>query len=299
MLYCSTDRLSRRGAPVKNLSHSASLHSRENIAPSKPGIKHLAELDAAIARDPGDSWSYAYKSWALTSDGRHIEALSSIDEAIRRDPNAPPFFIYLRGAAAYGLGRFDEAEKLLTTVGQLSPDDQWAQLVLIPTYLRLGRAQDAWSAAARFNHLSVALGNFPISVNLVQGGLGNGKMGYQVAGVLRQANFPENSSAWLPGADLRLLLIGHRIHGRTDNDAVEREASFSTDGTITMSGDWGSQTDGTAEIKGRAFGQVCPDWSSKHNICAMVFRTYNGSKARENEFTWVDSDGALPFSRID
>src|SRR5271169_6546545 len=41
MLYCSTDRLCRRGAAMKNLAHSASLHAEENSAPSKPGIKHL------------------------------------------------------------------------------------------------------------------------------------------------------------------------------------------------------------------------------------------------------------------
>jgi hypothetical protein len=41
MLYRSTDRLSRRGAPVKNLAHSASFHCMENIAPSNPGIKQL------------------------------------------------------------------------------------------------------------------------------------------------------------------------------------------------------------------------------------------------------------------
>jgi hypothetical protein len=36
------DGLPRRcGAAVKNLSHSASFHSRENNAPSNPGIKHL------------------------------------------------------------------------------------------------------------------------------------------------------------------------------------------------------------------------------------------------------------------
>src|SRR5438067_2794691 len=44
MLYRSTDRLCRRGAAVKNLAQSASLHSREKTAPSKPGIKHLAEM---------------------------------------------------------------------------------------------------------------------------------------------------------------------------------------------------------------------------------------------------------------
>src|SRR6476620_11733512 len=44
ILYCSTDCLCRGGAAVKNLSHSASFHSRENNAPSNPGIKHLANL---------------------------------------------------------------------------------------------------------------------------------------------------------------------------------------------------------------------------------------------------------------
>src|ERR1700690_854802 len=42
MLYRSTDCLCRCGAAVENLSHSASYQSAENNAPSKPGIKHLA-----------------------------------------------------------------------------------------------------------------------------------------------------------------------------------------------------------------------------------------------------------------
>src|SRR5829696_10379186 len=41
MLDRATDRLCRAGAPVKNLAHSASLHSNEKSAPLKPGIKHL------------------------------------------------------------------------------------------------------------------------------------------------------------------------------------------------------------------------------------------------------------------
>ena len=44
MLYRSTDRLRRRGAPVKNLPHSASLQRMKN-APSNPGIKHLPTGD--------------------------------------------------------------------------------------------------------------------------------------------------------------------------------------------------------------------------------------------------------------
>jgi hypothetical protein len=41
-LYCSTDCLCRRGAAVKNLSHSASFHPKDKIAPSNAGTKHLA-----------------------------------------------------------------------------------------------------------------------------------------------------------------------------------------------------------------------------------------------------------------
>jgi hypothetical protein len=41
MLYRSTRRRCRGGAPVKDLAHSASFHSKENNAPSKPGIKQL------------------------------------------------------------------------------------------------------------------------------------------------------------------------------------------------------------------------------------------------------------------
>src|SRR5215212_8602292 len=41
MLYRSTDRLSRRGAPMKNLAHSASFDSCNKNAPSKCGTKHL------------------------------------------------------------------------------------------------------------------------------------------------------------------------------------------------------------------------------------------------------------------
>src|SRR5215212_3514608 len=41
MLDRATHRRCRAGAPMKNLAHSASLHSGEKNAPSNPGTKHL------------------------------------------------------------------------------------------------------------------------------------------------------------------------------------------------------------------------------------------------------------------
>jgi hypothetical protein len=59
MLYRSTHRRCRGGAPVKNLAHSASFHSKENNAPSKPGIKQLGRsaLNTDTARGPNRSRS--------------------------------------------------------------------------------------------------------------------------------------------------------------------------------------------------------------------------------------------------
>jgi hypothetical protein len=43
-LYCCSDGVRGRGAPVTYLSHNASFHSNERIAPSNLGIKHLEAL---------------------------------------------------------------------------------------------------------------------------------------------------------------------------------------------------------------------------------------------------------------
>src|SRR6202051_5080863 len=50
ILYCSTDRLCRCGAAVKNLAHSASFHSMENSAPSNAGTKHLGKLPSHLPK---------------------------------------------------------------------------------------------------------------------------------------------------------------------------------------------------------------------------------------------------------
>jgi hypothetical protein len=52
-LYCCSDGVRGRGAAVKYLSHNASLHSKEKIAPSNRGIKQLgseARLDYEYER---------------------------------------------------------------------------------------------------------------------------------------------------------------------------------------------------------------------------------------------------------
>ena len=43
-LYCCSDGVRGRGAPMTYLSHTASFHSNERITPSNRGIKHLGSV---------------------------------------------------------------------------------------------------------------------------------------------------------------------------------------------------------------------------------------------------------------
>ena len=47
-LYCCSDGVRGRGAPMTNLSHTASFHSDERITPSNRGIKHLGDQSALL-----------------------------------------------------------------------------------------------------------------------------------------------------------------------------------------------------------------------------------------------------------
>src|SRR5262249_31282705 len=81
----------------------------------------VREFDGAIAHDPADPWSYAYKAFVLNQDGRYGEALTAIDEAIRRDPQGGVYFFYLvRGMSVFGLERLEEATDVLTTASRLN-----------------------------------------------------------------------------------------------------------------------------------------------------------------------------------
>ena len=77
MLYRSTDRLRRCGAPVQNLAHSASFHSRDKTAPSNPGIKHLASYYSNDSIDrcsaPSSENIATFKEWLLAELDRMAE----------------------------------------------------------------------------------------------------------------------------------------------------------------------------------------------------------------------------------
>ena len=258
----------------------------------------IREFDGAIARDPADPWSYAYKAFVLNLDGRYAEAMTAIDEAIRRDPYGEVYFFYLvRGIAAFGLERLDEAVDILTTASRLNPDDQWSQLFLAATDLQRGRIREAWSAVARFNTLSLGLENPPMSTDWVKDVFWYRALAGRLAGVLRQSGIPERSQAWLSSDEIKRLLIGHTLASNDRESGVEYKASFSPDGVEIVSGDWGLKSGEKVRIDGKDYGQICADQTN--NRCAMIYRNVRGTNEKKDEYVWVSVDQRVPFSQAD
>ena len=70
--------------------------------------------------------------------------------------------------------------------------------------------------------------------------------------------------------EIRALFIGHKVHGHNHQQATERSASVSTEGVISMSGDWGNVTGGTLLLEGNLLCVRSP--RAKYAVMSFVFR---------------------------
>jgi adenylate cyclase len=240
----------------------------------------------------------------LTSAGRPKEAIPYFHTAMRLDPNYPALFPYYLGLAQFGLEQFADAAASLETAVKLNPDDSFSHLLLGATYGYLGRTPRAASAIARYNDIRVSRGYIPLSIYdaphlwfFKPADLNRLRDGLRLAGVpdnLFQGEFAKQNR--LSADEIRTLLLGQRLHGRTLDFATEHAATITTDGTVTMSGDWGS---GDAAISRFENGQFCFKWSTSGlEDCVTLFRNPGGANARENEFVWLGPRGAFTFSQV-
>jgi len=72
---------------MEYLAHSASLHSNEKSAPSKPGIKHLELINAGpfeLVRYDRDEDQYGRKLRIIKRDGRSIGDTLIVEGLARR-----------------------------------------------------------------------------------------------------------------------------------------------------------------------------------------------------------------------
>jgi hypothetical protein len=232
---------------------------------------------------------------------------------MRLDPHPPSVFSFYLGLAQFSLEQFDAAAGSLEKATRSDLDSQFPFLVLAATYGFLGRKQEALAAVARYNDIVVKLGWIPVGVLSVPDYLffSQPKDFHRLWNGLRMAGVPDSidrsefaSHNRLTATEVRSLFFGHRLHGREFGgywSLGERAASFTIDGAVTMSGDWG-----TLDLsRGPATGivqfenaQLCLRFGVA-SYCGVMLRNPGGSRGMENEFIWATASGGYPFSVID
>ena len=272
----------------------------------------IKEFKEAIALDPSDSWSYAFAAFALANAGRASEAIPYINAAMRLDPRPPALFLYYLGVAQFNLEQFENAAQSLEQATQANPNDEFSFFALAATYGHLGQKEKGKAAIARYDAIEVRQGGVPATVltlgdfyfsetnatNYASRDYKRLLTGLRLAGVpehLSSGEFAEQNQ--LSPDEVRTLMFGHQIHGRSRNGPEERAASFASDGLASMSGDWITSptplTNGVTHFKGEQF---CVTFGPQ-SYCGFVMRNPGGTREKENEFIWEISS-AFTFSQV-
>lgn len=106
--------------------------------------------------------------------------------------------------------------------------------------------------------------------------------GLRLAGVpesLKESEFAVKNR--LRADDMRNLLFGHRLHGRTVSNGNEHAAEITTEGVAKITGDWGTMTAATTSFKN---GEVCFTEAAGGSFCAAILSNPAGTRPAENEY---------------
>jgi tetratricopeptide (TPR) repeat protein len=93
------------------------------------------EWERAIALDSNNADSYAWQAEALLVAGRSEEALQAVEQAMRRNPRYPFWYLVNLGWAYHNTGRYAEAITTLKEASSRSPNHIPAHSFLASSYL--------------------------------------------------------------------------------------------------------------------------------------------------------------------
>ena len=103
----------------------------------------VAEAREAVALDDNDPTTLTGLTHALVLADRSSEAVPFIEQAMRLDPQYPPNYLTILGAAQFGLERFDQAAATFERAIKRNPDAERPLIYLASSYGHLGRIEEA------------------------------------------------------------------------------------------------------------------------------------------------------------
>jgi tetratricopeptide (TPR) repeat protein len=109
--------------------------------------KGIAGFEAALQVNPNQADALALLGELLVYAGRGDEAVDRLKLAFRLNPYPPSYYTWLLGFSLYAARRYDEA---LTSMARNLPDDAVWMRIFAAALFRLGRIDEAHTAAKRY-----------------------------------------------------------------------------------------------------------------------------------------------------
>ena len=275
-------------------------------------------LEHAIALDPSDVWNYREMALAQIFAGHPDEGVAYVVASLRVDPRDGGWPNWLRGLAAFSLGKYPEAVASLEKNVALGTNPEYADLLpLMSAYGHLGATDKAASLLPRILAYSQAYGDGGgMTVLLAAQNITFVKLedvmrfqeGLIKAGIPELPfDFDPKSPDRLSGDEMHRLMFGHTIAGRvldrTTNAGTLQAKDFKSGvpWSVTASADgstyaytWGDVADsgGHAHFEGNRDCFYFRDTRA----CAAIFRNPNGTRAEQNEYYWLHHWNLIAFS---
>jgi TolB-like protein/class 3 adenylate cyclase/Tfp pilus assembly protein PilF len=114
----------------------------------------IAEARRAVALDPNYAGGYARLGAILQYAGRPQEGIALVKKAMGLDPHFPFIYLFWLGEAYYFIGQYDEALASLERSVTRNPNHLATRWLLVPTYVALGRHEEARAEIAEMLRIS-------------------------------------------------------------------------------------------------------------------------------------------------
>jgi TolB-like protein/class 3 adenylate cyclase len=277
----------------------------------------IVEAKRALELDSNNAEAMEALAEALVYAGQPKAGIEHANRALRQNPAQPGRPLFLIGLAKFAMAETTRAVKTLKRAIEHAPNETNFPAILAAAYGELGRKDEARAAFDDFNqnldslwtlHELVAL--FPFSD---AGVLQRFAQGLKNAGLtVHSAEYlPLDSSKRLIGPEIRTLLFGKRITGKTfwdgyyggvGNKYGDWQQSRTSSGTVKHSGfpiqpGVTAADTGTSRIENDALCEVWPALAKDLEICYVVFRIADRmARIKWGDYAIVTEAGPYPFS---
>jgi adenylate cyclase len=240
---------------------------------------------------------YAQLAGVLIYSGQHAEALTVMEEALRREPKPPPAFHGSLGWVLFWNGQYERAAEHLEKALEGGVEKFQA---LAMTYAELGRLGEARAMVKRVHDFFPAY-----SLAWVRATYTYYKRAEDLEhrlGALREAGVPEwpfghqgRTEDRLDGSSIEAITYGLTWIGHDAENRGPFIQDFDKDGNVVFKGSSTLLT-GTASVEG---GMLCLRFPARNlgrKQCSYLFRNPEGTPENQNEYVMVADSVILNFS---